>query len=185
MRLAYHGEPGAFGEAACRLHDPGADRVAHATVADAIAAVRSSACDAVVLPVENSVAGPVGPVLALLPSSGLVQVGEVHLPIRMALLGAPGAMLLRIVSVTSHPVALAQCRRVIAELGLREVPAPNTATAAAQLAATANPNVAVLASVEAARIHGLIVLLDDVGDDPAAVTRFVVLERPGARASCA
>ncbi len=174
-RLAYHGAPSAFGEAACALADPHAHPVPYPTPAAAIAAVLTSDCAAAVLPVENSVAGPVESVLALLPGCGLVAHRHVAVPVRMALLAAPGTRLADVRTIASHPVALAQCTRLLARLAATAEPAPSTAHAAAALAATPDAHRAVLAAPRAAALHGLAILLDDVGDDPAAITRFAVL----------
>jgi len=176
-RLAYMGEPGAFGEDACAGADSSATAVPHPTAEAAIAAVLAGDCDAAVLPVHNSVAGSVTQVLALLPRSGLTQTGHVTVHITMALLANPGTRLAHIRTVVSHPVALAQCARLLARLDATAEPAPTTAAAAAALATAPDPARAVLAHARAAALHGLIVLAPDVGDDPAAVTRFVLLER--------
>ncbi len=176
FRLAYPGDPGAFAEAACALANPDALAVAYSTPEAAIDAVRSGDCDAAVLPVHNSVAGPVEQTLALLPAPGLREVGHVEVAITMALLALPGVRLDDIRTVTSHPVALAQCSRFLATLGARSEPAPSTATAAAALARSRARDRAVLAAPRAAVLHGLVALVDDVGDDPDARTRFVVLE---------
>ena len=179
MRIAYHGAPGAFGEVAARAVAPGAEPVGFAAAPDALAAVRGGACARAVLPVSNSVAGPVAATLALLPAPGLVTVGEVRVPITMALLGVPGATLAGLRTVASHPVALAQCSLAIARLGVVTEAAATTAAAAAALAAAPDPARGVFGSARAAQLCGLSVLLDDVGDDPGAVTTFVVLARVG------
>ncbi len=176
-RLAYHGDRGAFGEAACALADPAATPVPHATAEAAIAAVRAGDCDAAVLPVHNSVAGPVTANLALLPASGLHEAGHVDVPITMALLAIPGARLADIRVIASHPVALAQCSRLITRLGVTTEAAPTTAAAAAALIPASARDRAVLAAPRAAPLHGLIVLADNVGDDPHAITRFAILKR--------
>lgn len=177
MKLAYHGEPGAFAEAACALVDADAEPVAHATIAAAIAAVRAGDCDRAVLPVESSVAGPVTSVLSAIPGSGLARVGEVALPIRMALLGLPGANVAKLSRVLSHPVGLAQCRSLIGELGVVAQVSTTTAAAAADVASARDSSLAALGSARAGALRGLVVLRDDVGDDPAAVTRFGVFAR--------
>ena len=177
-RLAYMGEAGAFGEAACALADAGAVAVPCVNAADAIAAVRAGDCAAAVLPVHSSVAGPVDAVLALLPDSGLVAAAHVAVPITMALLGAPGAHVDDIRIVASHPVALAQCSRLLARLGVPTEDASTTAAAAAALARSGAHDRAVLASAHAAALYGLAVLDADAGDEPAAVTIFAVLVAP-------
>lgn len=178
--LAYMGQPGAFGEAACLLADPAATATAFPTATDAIAAVLAGDCAAAVLPIHNSVAGPVYAVTDLLPGLGLDIIAHVEVPITMALLGVPGATLERVRTVTSHPIALAQCSRLIARLRLASEPAPTTAAAAAALARAPSPDRAVLAAAHAAAHYGLIILATDVGNDAQAITRFAVLQRSSA-----
>ena len=83
-------------------------------------------------------------------------VGEPVLPVRMHLLGLPGARLEEISTVVSHPVALRQCGRKLDRLGLAREEASNTAVAAAELR---DPSKAVLASSAAAEAYGLVTAL--------------------------
>lgn len=153
--------------------DPAAEPVAYASHAKAVEAVVEGACALALLPVHNSTAGRVETVLELVARAGLRAAGEVLQPVRMELLGLRGAAVGELAVVTSHPVALAQCRRVIAELGLREESAVGTATAAEEVARLGDRARCALASPRAAELFGLEVLRSGVGDDPAAVTRFV------------
>lgn len=170
LTLAYHGAPGAFAEAACARIDPDALALPFPSVAAAAAAVRSGRCERAVLPLRNSVAGPIPVVIAA--TADLVKLREEPLPIRMALLGTPGARVADLRVVASHPVALAQCAGLIARLGVRAEAAESTAQAAAALAASKDVARAVLGSAAAAAAHGLQLLMDDVGDDRTAVTWF-------------
>jgi prephenate dehydratase len=75
--------------------------------------------------------------------------------------------------VRSHPMALDQCRDLLARLShATVVAAPTTAEAAQQAAADGDPAVAAIVSEEAASLYGLTILLEDVSDSPA-FTRFV------------
>ena len=78
--------------------------------------------------------------------------------------------------VRSHPVALDQCRRLLASLaGGDRDRRGTTADAAAQVARDADPTEVAIASERAAALHGLVVLAADVGDHPEAYTRFVAV----------
>jgi chorismate mutase/prephenate dehydratase len=78
--------------------------------------------------------------------------------------------------VRSHPVALDQCRQLLASLpDATAIAAGTTADAAAQVARDADPAEVAIASERAAALHGLIVLATDVGDHPEAYTRFVAV----------
>lgn len=171
MKVAYQGAPGAFGHLACSTFLPGFEPLARTSFAEVIAAVESGEAERGILPVENNEAGATG-AQELIDASGVETVAVHDLPVRMHLLGLPGARLEQIRTVVSHPVALKQCARTIARLGLATAEASNTAVAAQQLS---NPTRAVLASEAAAEAYGLAILLRDVHDRPDNSTRFAVI----------
>ncbi|MBW3559961.1 MAG: prephenate dehydratase [Proteobacteria bacterium] len=175
MRLAYQGEPGAFSHEACLRFAPEAEPVGFDSFDEAVETVRNGGCGAAMLPVENSLAGPVHPVLRLLADAGLRETGRFALPIRIMLIGSPGAVIDGVRVVASHPVALLQCRQLIAELGLETETAFDTAGAARLLAEAPEPKRAVLASRVAAERHALPVLRADVQDRASNHTTFVLM----------
>jgi prephenate dehydratase len=170
MRIVYAGAAGAFGHEACRAfaadHQP-VPVESFAAVADA---VESGTAQAGMLPLRNRSAGPVEEVALLLASRPLRIVAEHDLPVRMHLLGLPGAELGGVRRVISHPMALRQCSKALAALGVETQEAANTAVAARDLADAA---CAVLASEAAADAYRLIILRRNMHDDPNNVTRFI------------
>ena len=66
MKVAYTGVDGAFAHIASKRIFPDANIVAFSSFEDAYTSVEHGECDAAVLPVENSFAGVVGPVLDLM-----------------------------------------------------------------------------------------------------------------------
>ena len=175
-RVAYQGEPGAFGEeAVLGWFGDGAEPVPVATFTAVCAAVESGAADAGVLPLENSLAGTVGDALDALAVGSLLVIGQVLLPIRHQLLVVPGADLAAVRRVTSHWQALAQCERFLARHAWQVVPAADTAGAARELAASGADDVAAIASSRAAERYGLEVAVADIQDADHNVTRFAVL----------
>lgn len=177
MKVAYQGEPGAFSHEACSTFLPQYEAVQKPGFADVVAAVASGETELGVLPEENSAAGVVPEVRDLLETGGLAVIERHLLPIRMHLLGVPGAQLESIKIVISHPIALAQCAETVRELGLATEVALNTAGAAKDLAMDQDSSRAVLASEAAAVTYGLIILRRDMQDRPDNATRFVVLSR--------
>ena len=174
MTVAYQGVPGAFGHAACLHFVPDHDPVAKPTFAAVVAAVASGESDYGVLPVENSVAGPVRDVEHLLWGCRLPQ--KIHdLPVRMHLLSLPGTELAAVRRVISHPIGLAQCAATLRSMGVTTEPASNTAIAAATLAKSKDEATAVLASEAAAKTYGLTILREDMQDRMDNVTSFCVL----------
>lgn len=179
MRVAYQGEAGAFGHQACLAFLPDHEPVPVARFADVLAAVEAGETERGMLPLENSIAGPVEEVSGLLALSRLPIISEHMLPIRMHLLGLPGSKLEDIRIVASHPMALGQCVSAIQALGLRTEKASNTALAAKALAESGDRTRGVLASEAAAAAYGLEVLRHDVHDRRENATRFAVFAREG------
>jgi prephenate dehydratase len=178
-RIAYQGEPGAFGEEAI-IGYFGADAVEPvpmATFPSVCAAVEDASVDAGVLPLENSLAGTVGDALDALAEGDLRVVGELLLPVRHQLLVVPGTSLERVERVTSHWQALAQCERFLSRRSWQLVPAADTAGAARELASSGDPCTAAIASGRAAERYGLEIVGRDIQDSAHNVTRFAVLAR--------
>jgi prephenate dehydratase len=169
MRIAYAGAPGAFAHEACLAFAPDYEPIALESFAAVVDAVEGGAAEAGMLPLRNSRAGIVEEVAFLLARRPVQVRAEHDLPVRMHLLGLPGAELSAISVVRSHPMALRQCAEVLRTLGVETQDAPNTAIAARSLT---DPSCAVLASEAAAEAYGLNILRRDVHDDPNNVTRF-------------
>lgn len=180
--VVYQGQPGAFGHQACLAFLPDHLPLAKPSFAAVVAAVEAAEADVGILPVENSTAGRVEEAHRLLIDSDLAILSEHALPIRMHLLGLPGARLEKIDRVISHPVALAQCAETLRALKLATEGATNTAVAAKMLATTSDRRTAVLASEAAAEAYGLTILRRDVHDRPDNTTCFRVVGRRGDKA---
>ena len=172
MRVAYAGQDGSHAEAAVeRLFPNGEETVAVSSFADVVRLVEAGEADRGVLAIESSVAGPVAETHDLLFDSALAIQDEVVLPIRHCLVGRPGAAVEAIRVVRSHPVALDQCRELLARMpDAVAVAAPTTAEAARLVS---GPDEAAIATDRAAALNGLAILAEDVGDHPEAFTRFV------------
>ena len=185
-RYAYLGPEGTFTQAALLQVTSAeeADLEPCTDVVTALERVRSGEADLAVVPIENSVEGGVNVTLDTLSTGApLVIVGEMLVPITFTLCARPGMTLERVRRISTHPHAWAQCRRWITEHldGAVHVPATSTAAAAALLASgEPEPGFdAALCSDLSARQYGLEVLAAGVADNPHAVTRFILVSRPG------
>ena len=109
-RVAFQGERGAFSEeAALKLLGDEVSLVPLPTFDAAFGAIAAGTADYILVPIENSLAGPVQRSLDLLVESELTIVGEVIIRVLHNLIGPPGAKFDQVKTVESHPVALAQC----------------------------------------------------------------------------
>lgn len=179
MIVAYQGEPGAFSElAARRTFGSRTPLLPCPTFADVFDAVQHGRARAGVVPVENTVFGPIHETRDLLAKARLVPVGEVTLRIRLCLLGLPSASVGRLRTIRSQPQALGQCGAFLRSLPrVRVESVHDTAAAARTVCEQGDPTVACVAGRQAARPYGLRVLRDGVEDDARNYTRFLVIEK--------
>jgi prephenate dehydratase len=179
MKVAFQGEPGAFSEAAAiQLLGDKIITVPRATFHAAFRAIADAAADALLVPVENSLAGSVVRVYDLLLESDLLITAETILPIEHHLIGCPGASLHEIRAVASHPMALAQCERFFStHPNLKRVPAEDTAGSVREMMALGDKARAAIAGRRAAQQYGATVLADHIQDNEENFTRFVLLQR--------
>jgi len=176
-KIAFQGELGAFSHAASLDLFPDEQAVPCVTFEQTIAAVQSGIADLAVVPVENSLYGRITDIHHILPESGLFIVGEHFLPIRMNLLGLPGAEFSDIKSVQSLSVALGQCRKFISKHKLVAINSVDTAGSAREVAQLGDKSRAAIASSIAAKIYGLEVLESNIEDASHNTTRFLVMSR--------
>ncbi len=177
MRVAFQGEPGAFSEAAAiQLLGDAITTVPRATFDAAFRAMSEGTAAALLVPVENTLAGSVVRVYDLLLESNLGIVAETILPIEHHLIGVPGATLQDIRSVASHPMALAQCERFFAaHPQWKRVPAEDTAGSVREVLSRADRSCAAIAGRRAAEHYRGVILAEGVQDNAENFTRFVLL----------
>ena len=184
-RYGFLGPAGTFTEMALRQsvqleHD--GESIPFVSVDAALLALRAGELDFAMVPIENSVEGGVSATLdALASGDPLVVVAEQVVPISFVLAVPAGIGLADIRTVSTHPHAWAQVR---AWMGVhlpdvQYLPGPSTAAAAAGLASERPAYQGAVCAPVAAANHGLAVLREDIGDDRGAVTRFVLVARPG------
>ena len=179
-RAAFQGVPGAFSHEAAMACLPGLDLIAFESFDQVFAAVESGDCAIGFVPVENSTAGPVPEVNRLLETTPLQTVGEHRWRVRLQLMAPPGANLEGIRTAESHHMALAQCPRSLAGMGIEAKVAFDTAGAARDVALAGDVTRAAVASRAAADLYGLVILKEAIEDSSLNTTRFVVLRPEGA-----
>ncbi len=130
--------------------------------------------------VENSVEGGVSATqdaLATIP--GLRIIGEYLVPVNFVLVARPGTTLADVRVIAAHPVAYAQCRRHL-ESALPthgHIPAASNVAAPVSLLDADSAAQAAIAPPGITELHDLIELAGPIGDNPNAVTRFVLVSR--------
>lgn len=178
MKIAIQGEPGSFSHEAALKLVPQAAIVPTSLSADVFAALSSGAVDAAVIPIENSLAGSVLEHFDLLLSHDVQVERETLLRIRHNLIGMPGTTIEDIGRVFSHPVALAQCRRFLAEHpDMESFAYYDTAGSVKQLMELRDRHAGAVASKAAAEHYGAQILAADIEDNPENYTRFFLIRR--------
>jgi prephenate dehydratase len=175
--ISFQGVPGAYSDLACRKAYPELTPLPCPTFEATIEAVREGRAELAMLPCENTLAGRVPDIHALLPDSGLAIVAEHFERVEHCLLGVPGASLASIRRVHSHAVALGQVRRLLREHGMQPVVEADTAGSAALVAGWGRVEDGAVASALAAELYGLDILLRNVEDATHNTTRFYVAAR--------
>jgi prephenate dehydratase len=148
-------------------------------VGEALDDVLGGKSDAAVIAIENSIEGGVSvaqDALATMP--GLRIIGEYLVPVNFVLVARRGTALTDVKVVNAHPVAYAQCHiwmdATLPEHG--HIPATSNVAAASALlendladAAIAPPGIVAHYDVD--------VLAENIGDNPNAVTRFLLVSK--------
>lgn len=177
VTVAFQGEYGAFSESAVRriLGSEVTLRPCE-TFDDMFDAVRSSAADCCVSPIENSLAGSIHRNYDLMIDSGLSIFGETNVRIVHNVIAAPSVTLANVRRIYSHPVALAQCLRFFrANPDIEAIPTHDTAGAVREVLQRQRPDEAAIASARAAEIYGGTILASSVEDHQQNFTRFLLL----------
>jgi prephenate dehydratase len=181
LRVAIQGELGSNSHMAAveMLGDGGGVEIMPCTVsAEVLAKVVAGEVDGAVLPIENSLHGSVAEHYDLLLELPVRIERESLLRIRHNVIGMPGVRLAEVRKIMSHPVALSQCRRFLAEHPeIEVVPFYDTAGSVKHLMKAGLREVAGIAPGLAAREYGGEVLVSGVEDHAENYTRFHLLGR--------
>ena len=176
-RLGFLGPEGTYTEQAGLNYDPEAELVPYPSIPAVASAVESGEVDEGVVPIENSLEGAVTYTLDLLIHDSALSIRqELVLPIDHCLVVRPGTKIEDIALIYSHPQALAQCRRFLAER-FRDAGLTASLSTAASVQEMQKSDVvaAAIANRRAATLNGAHVLLEGIQDDRSNATRFVIL----------
>ena len=178
MKIAIQGEPGSFSHEAALKLVPGGTIVPCTLSAEVFAALAEGRVGAAVIPIENSLAGSVSEHFDLLLAHDVKVERETLLRIHHNLIAISGATTGEIDRVFSHPVALAQCRRFLAEHPRMEAFASyDTAGSVKQLVELRDRHAGAIASEAAAEYYGAAILQAGIEDNPENFTRFFLVRR--------
>jgi prephenate dehydratase len=176
MKIAIQGELGSFSHQAALRSVRDATVVPCMLSADAFDRLRKGKVDAIMIPIENSLAGSVVEHYDLLREHAVFIERETVIRIEHHVIGMPGSNLEEIQRIYSHPVALAQCRSFFQQHpGIEPIAFYDTAGAVKQIIQLRDRHSAAIAGMQAAHIYGGMVLVQGVEDDAANFTRFLLV----------
>jgi prephenate dehydratase len=185
MRTAFLGPRGTFSEeAAVAFAGADGEFLAFSSIPALTAAVETGLAESAVLPIENSIEGPVSTTLDLLIHETPLRIcAEVVVPVRMFLVTAPGATLGDIKVVTSKPEAIGQCRKFLDRClpNVEQRAALSTAAAIQDVSAGTDLTIAAIGPKRSAELYNGYVLAHDIQDVHSNVTRFVALAQEDAK----
>ena len=181
IKYAYLGPAGTFTEAALlKITNQGDQLIAYANVTAALNAVRNGECEKALVPIENSIEGVVARTLdELAIGEPLVITAETTLPVSFALMTLPNTDAKQIKAIATHPHAESQCRSYIAKNYPNAQIIETASTAAAAKGLIKGDYDAAIAAGIAAKNYQLKIIDENIGDNTGAVTRFVLVEKPG------
>ena len=172
-RISFQGAPGAYSDIVTKYLYPDGERLGCGSFKDALQYLREGRSDYAVIPVNNTIAGPVTNAIALLREAEYTVIKTYTLPIHHCLLALPQAKPEDLRSIHSHWQALMQCQINIKKLGLQQVETGDTAGAAKQVAAEKDITKAAIASSVAAEAYGLKILQENFEDNADNKTLFL------------
>jgi prephenate dehydratase len=185
--VGYLGPPGTFSEEALRASTRcgAVEPVPCETFREAIVAVRDDRLPWALVPIENSIEGPVSATLDTLAAEtpAVAIAGELVLQVHHCLIATAADVALgEIATVLSHPQASGQCSLFMR----RELPharigaATSTAEAVREVGERGERSLAAIGTALAASLYDCAVLRERIEDRPDNETRFVWIGRPGA-----
>ena len=143
----------------------------------AAAALHAGKTDYLILPLRNNCQGRIDSIDELLSAYRFTKLQEREVPIEFALFGNGNSALEKIKSVTSHPIALGQCRAFIRRRGWREVTRAETDGAVIDIVEQNDPTLAAIGPYALGLHCGARLLAYPVNDNPDNLTVFGLFER--------
>jgi prephenate dehydratase len=131
-----------------------------------------------IMAIENSIAGSIIPNYALIDNLNLNIVGEYFVNINHQLMVLPGVDFNDIQTVSSHPMALLQCKKFFKDFPkISLIEAKDTAEEAKRISENKIKNVGAIASVEASKLYELNIIHKNIQTIEKNETRFVIVSK--------
>lgn len=144
---------------------------------DLVDSLLSKEADQGVMAIENSIAGSIIPNYALVNQNNLHIIGEYYLNIHHNLMVLKGQQIKDIAEVSSHPMALLQCKEYFKQFpNIKMVEDVDTAETAKRIQELQLAHVAAIAPKVAAELYGLDIVAKDIQTIKNNATRFIIVK---------
>ena len=154
----------------------GDELIPYCTIPAVLESVANGECSYGVVPIENSIEGPVGITLdSLAHKFDLKIFKEIIIPINQNLIVNPGCRMEDIEDVYSHAQALAQCQEFVSKNKIQPHYAISTARAAKDI--VGDNSKAAIGNAKIVELYGLEILESNIQDMDNNETRFVVVSK--------
>ena len=172
--ISFLGPKGTFTHEAASI--VGDDLVPFCNIPAVMESVDSGECTYGVVPIENSIEGPVGITLdSLAHKFDLSIYGEIIIPISQNLIVNPGTKIEDIKDVYSHGQALSQCHDFLSKHDFQQHYSVSTAWAAKDI--IGDKTKAAIANAKTVELYDLEILESNIQDVDNNETRFVVVSK--------
>ena len=172
--ISFLGPKGTFTHEAAYILE--GNLIPYCTIPAVMESVSNGECQFGVVPIENSIEGPVGLTLDSLAHKFDLRIfKEMVIPINQNLIVNPKTVMNDITDVYSHSQAIAQCQEFIRDNEIQPHYAVSTARAAKSI--LGDKTKAAIGNSKAAEIYGLEILKPNIQDLDNNETRFVVLSK--------
>ena len=172
-KVAFLGPEGTFSHEAASMVSE--NLISYCSIQQVMGAVERGECVCGIVPIENSIEGPVSLTLdSLIHNFDLKIRNEIVIPINHNLLAAKDMSVDEIKNVYSHSQALGQCQPYLERHGITAHYTLSTAAAAKRVAETGED--AAIGTLKAAELYNLKVIDTNIQENFNNETRFVVLD---------
>ncbi|GAB4254696.1 MAG: prephenate dehydratase [Vicingaceae bacterium] len=180
MKVAIQGIKGSFHYlAAIEYFNENIQTITCLSFDELIQRVNDNSCDYAVMAIENTIAGSILKNYKLLDENELCIVAEYNLKIQQNLIGMNSLEIKQINEIHSHPMAIYQCEKFLAELSakIKIIETNDTALSVKQIKENNLKNVAAISSKFSAELYGLKVLKENIQDNEFNWTRFLIIKK--------
>ena len=176
MKIAIQGISGSYHDQVAKIYFGNECTILDCmTFDEVVLSVKDGVSDFGVMAIENSIAGSLIPNYSLIDENNLKIIGESYININHQLMVAPGVKIDDIKTISSHPMALLQCKDFLKNSNKLILEDKDTAEVANKISKNNLTDMAAIASNKAAEIYGLDIIEKNIQTIKNNETRFVIL----------